>query len=113
VVNKPPVILDTSPSNLQRIKGIPHPDNLNKMHRKKILETTKAILENQEPCADVLVKASEGSMTQEDNPNITGDDGRVADQSICGLDDGADYFSDLEQPGSGDEDENDSYDRDV
>ncbi|KAF9276144.1 hypothetical protein BGZ74_003743, partial [Mortierella antarctica] len=82
---------------------------LNKMHRKKILEATRAILEDREPCADVLVKASEGSMRQEDNPNSTGDDGRVADQSICDLDDGADYFSDLGQPGSGDEDEDDRF----
>ncbi|KAG0352136.1 hypothetical protein BG005_008385 [Podila minutissima] len=109
VVNKPPVILDTSSSNLQRIEGIPHPDKLNKMHRKQILETTRAILEDQEPCADVLVMASEGPMAQEDNPNNTGDDGRVADQSICYLDDGADYFPDLMQPGSGDEDEDDRF----
>ncbi|KAF9325900.1 hypothetical protein BG006_010634, partial [Podila minutissima] len=110
VVNKPPVILDTSPSNLQRIEGIPHPDKLNKMHRKQILEATRAILEDREPYADVLVTASEGSMTQDDNPNNTGNDGRVTDQSVCYLDDCADYFSDLWQPeclGSGDEDEDD------
>lgn len=53
--------------------------------------------------------ASEGSMAQEDNPNNTGNDGRVADQSICYLDDGADYFPDLMQPGSGDEDEDDRF----
>ncbi|KAF9277933.1 hypothetical protein BGZ74_003227, partial [Mortierella antarctica] len=109
VVSMPPVILDTSQSNLQRIEGIPHPDNLNKMHKKKILETTKAILENREPCADVLVRVSEGSMTQEDNPSSTGDDGRVTDQSICDLDDWAEYLPDLVQPGSGDEDEDDRF----
>ncbi|KAG0350275.1 hypothetical protein BG005_010196, partial [Podila minutissima] len=109
VVSMPPVILDTSPSNLQRIEGIPHPDKLNKMHRKQILETTRAILEDREPCADVLVMDSKGFMTQEDNPNSTGDDGRVVDQSICDLDDYAHYFSDLGQPSSEDEDEDDRF----
>ncbi|KAF9326322.1 hypothetical protein BG006_010220 [Podila minutissima] len=109
VVSMPPVALDASWSNLQRIEEIPHPDKLNKMHKKMILETTRAILEDREPCVDVPVMASKGSMTQEHNPNNTGKDGGVADQSICDLDDCADYLPDLMQPGSGDEDEDDHF----
>ncbi|KAF9274476.1 hypothetical protein BGZ74_004339, partial [Mortierella antarctica] len=96
IVNSPPVALDTSPSNLQRIEEIPHPDKLNKMQRRKILETTWAILEQgqegSKDSSDAPAVSSKCSRTLEDNVIGAVDGDRATDLSICGHEDWIGYF---------------------
>ncbi|KAG0026157.1 hypothetical protein BGZ82_009612, partial [Podila clonocystis] len=109
VVHSPPVVLDTSPSNMEQIENIPHPDKLNKMQQKKILKTTRAILEQgQEPrdCSDAPAVGGTGLGTQTDSIHNAGDDDRVTDQTVIDHDENcADYFRGQAQTASSDSEE--------
>lgn len=99
VVNSPCVFLDTSTHNMEQIRATTHPDDLNKAQRNKILETTRAILEEQQGSQDdnsdtAVTVASDDPGTQGNDSNSAGDDVSV-DQAARDLYNCAGYFPDL------------------
>ncbi|KAF9320853.1 hypothetical protein BG003_004635 [Podila horticola] len=103
VMNSLPVVLDTSANNMQRIQAITHPDELDQAQRKKILKTTRAILEQgQDPqdCSNAPETVSGGFNTHEKSAHNAGDDDGVTNQSHLDHDDEencAEYFRSLDR----------------
>ncbi|KAF9322740.1 hypothetical protein BG006_002098 [Podila minutissima] len=94
-VSSPPVALDISWSNLQRIKEIPHPDKLNKTQRSKILEATRILDQRQEgsrDSSDAPAVSSKCSRALEDNVIGAVDGDRATDLSTYGREDWIGYF---------------------
>ncbi|KAF9381035.1 hypothetical protein CPB97_007984, partial [Podila verticillata] len=99
VVKSRRVLLDTSARNMEQIRAIVHPDDLNKAQRNKILETTRAILEGQQGSQDdnsdpPVLTANDDPGTQGDDRNSAGDDVSV-DQAARDHYNCAGYFPDL------------------
>ncbi|KAF9200637.1 hypothetical protein BGZ59_003170, partial [Podila verticillata] len=113
VVNSPAVVLDTSPSNLQRIRNITHPDELNQAQRKRLLEITRMILkqgQGSRDCSYATMISSEGSNTHEGSASTqnAGDEDGISEKSAIDLDDEknyAHYFSGLQRTPCSDSEE--------
>ncbi|KAF9369009.1 hypothetical protein CPC16_004874, partial [Podila verticillata] len=83
----PAVVLDTSPSNLQRIRNIIHPDELNQAQRKRLLEISRMILKQGQglrDCSYATMISSEGSNTHEGSASTqnAGDEDGIPEK-IC------------------------------
>ncbi|KAF9378242.1 hypothetical protein CPB97_009697 [Podila verticillata] len=113
-VNSPAVALDTSESNLQRIRAITHPDKLNQAQRKRILEIRCANMEQgqgSQDCNDAPVVVYECARSLEVNSRGASDEDRATDLFIRGRDDEyTDYFPETtpDCSSSGEEDDDHS-----
>ncbi|KAG0011047.1 hypothetical protein BGZ81_002413, partial [Podila clonocystis] len=112
VVSSPAVVLDTSASTLQRIHAIPHPDELNQAQRKKLLETTRVMIEKaQEPqdCITVSVLPRGFATTLEVSSRGAFNEDKATDLVVSGYDDSdwKDYFSEKMSDYSRSEEEDD------
>ncbi|KAF9198501.1 hypothetical protein BGZ59_004590, partial [Podila verticillata] len=97
VVNSPPVVMDTSLGNLERIDSIIHPDKLNYEQRNKYPDSTQAILRQQQESSEAPEATSDGLNAQNDPNSGSGVESTFVDLSFSAHNDCEEYFSGVPQ----------------
>ncbi|KAF9323979.1 hypothetical protein BG006_000960 [Podila minutissima] len=101
-VTNPPVPLDTVMTNLLRVYGIDHPDELNQEQQRELQDTKLESMEQQEECSYTSEPTSDIPKTQDDNFKGVIKEERIPVQRFSSQEDYEGYLDKSDQPNCSD-----------